>query len=1304
MANSTREMKKRLLRFSKSWFLTAAFLGAGLWVNAQGLSFKISTDNDDAEEEISTGIIDLTSSDLELTADGGEQVVGMRFQNVQIPANAVLTKAYIQFAQDENKDGNTTTLSIKAEKAGNSTVFTSAPFNLSSRTTTDAVVDWTITETWAVENEQTEEQRTPSLISLIEELRTETNWISGNALTFLITGDGNGRRTVESFNGANGGDLTPTLVLEYVYRYEVYITNGDDDVEQVVGVAGLDLSSSDLEIMTEDAPQVIGLRFRDVMLPTAAIIDSAYIQFTVDVKETGDVTALLVGEISTNSKEFTSGEDLMDDANRQFNLGNFVLWNVQEMGEPGDAGVSERTPDVKNIIQDIVSLRGWVSGNALMIGMIDPHWVDGTNFPDPTNGQREVESFNGAVEDHAEPTRAAKLVVYYRDPISAPTGSFPVSTGTTWKYDYSATALATEWTELNYEDATWKFGTAPIGIGEGQATELKALEGVSPVTAYFRQNFIVNPGVTAEQDSIIYRIKADDGAIVYLNGVEQFRINMPAGAVDQTTLATSEVADGDEGFVMVTVKNKDLIDGENIIAVEVHKASLLDEDIDFDLEIRGKLPPLANGTFPINKYAAWSYLDNGTDKGTDWINASYEVTNWSYGNGPLGYGDPSTTELGFGTDPDNKFITYYFRKTIDIADVTKLPEEVDFGVNADDGAVVYLNGTEIFRINMPEGAVDYLTVAAGNVSGSDESRYFIENFKSADLPFVNGENVIAVEVHQDRSTSSDLSFDLELRKAVKPATPPAVGFACDDVLDPHFSCFTSLQPDGQDQLINFPATHNFQVIVEEGDVYTKQKDNVPTSVGGNNDFTGYAPLNGSSRNGVVSINHETSPGGVTMVDLHFDETTGLWSVDETQGVDFSVVQGTVRLCSGGVTPWGTIITSEESLSSNDADNDGHMDIGWQIELDPVTKTVMDYGNGPQKLWEAGRISHENIVVAKDSLTAYEGEDSGSGNFFKFVADNKTDFSTGTLYVLSLGSNLVDGEPVVTTGTWIEVPNKTVSDQNNTKSIAYALGGTVFSGVEDAEINPVTGQVYFTAKGNNRTYRFTDNGSTVSDFETFVGGKNYLINDGTEVVEEPWASGNDNLTFDDRGNLYVLQDGSDNYIWFVGKDHTQEQPQVSIFARFPSGSEPTGMTFTPDNRYAFVSVQHPSGANGANTQLDAANYEATMAQSTTVVVSRKEFLGEEAIVTSVIDEQSGATVFSAYPNPSNGDVTIDFNVQNSAIVHAQLFDIQGKPVSEITNQNYFSGNHKVEVKGLEPGVYILNVRIGEQSYAKTVVVK
>lgn len=373
-------MKKQLLRFSKSWLLTAALFSVGLWTNAQQLSFKISTDNDDAEEEVSNGAMYFDSSDLELTDDGGEQVVGLRFQNVQIPSNAILTNAYIQFAQDENKDGNATTLTIKAEKVENSPVFENVDFNLSARTTTDAAVDWAITEEWSVTNAQTEEQRTPDLMPLITEVMEGTSWASGNAITFLITGDGQGRRTVESFNGANGGDLTPTLVLEYTNRYEVSIFSGDDDVEQVIGVAGLDITSSDLEIITESNPQLIGLRFRNVMLPTAAVIDSAYIQFTVDTKETGTVTSIIAGEISANSKPFTAGEDLMDEDNRQFNLSNFAVWSVQEMGEPGASGVSERTPDIKSIIQFIVNQRAWVSGNALTLGMIDPHWLDAANF------------------------------------------------------------------------------------------------------------------------------------------------------------------------------------------------------------------------------------------------------------------------------------------------------------------------------------------------------------------------------------------------------------------------------------------------------------------------------------------------------------------------------------------------------------------------------------------------------------------------------------------------------------------------------------------------------------------------------------------------------------------------------------------------------------------------------------------------------------------------------------------------------------------------------------------------------------
>ena len=114
-----------------------------------------------------------------------------------------------------------------------------------------------------------------------------------------------------------------------------------------------------------------------------------------------------------------------------------------------------------------------------------------------------------------------------------------------------------------------------------------------------------------------------------------------------------------------------------------------------------------------------------------------------------------------------------------------------------------------------------------------------------------------------------------------------------------------------------------------------------------------------------------------------------------------------------------------------------------------------------------------------------------------------------------------------------------------------------------------------------------------------------------MVSEPWASGNDNLCFDDLGNLYVLQDGSRDHVWMVGPSHTQASPQVDIFAKLPSGSEPCGMTFTPDYKFMFLSVQHPSGSNSSTVQIDASGYGADIGKSTTVVIARKEYLGNYA---------------------------------------------------------------------------------------------
>ena len=91
------------------------------------------------------------------------------------------------------------------------------------------------------------------------------------------------------------------------------------------------------------------------------------------------------------------------------------------------------------------------------------------------------------------------------------------------------------------------------------------------------------------------------------------------------------------------------------------------------------------------------------------------------------------------------------------------------GLMRDDGAMVHLNGAEIFRSNMPTGAVTYTTPATAAIGGSDESQFVLTNLPPSWLR--PGTNVLAVEIHQINGTSSDVSFDLYLLGQSDPATP-----------------------------------------------------------------------------------------------------------------------------------------------------------------------------------------------------------------------------------------------------------------------------------------------------------------------------------------------------------------------------------------------------------------------------------------------------------------------------------------------------------------------------------------------------
>ena len=872
-----------------------------------------------------------------------------------------------------------------------------------------------------------------------------------------------------------------------------------------------------------------------------------------------------------------------------------------------------------------------------------------------------------------------------------PTGSFPIASGGLWKYNDTGVDLGTAWIENSYDDSSWAFGNAILGYGDGvESTTLDfgSDSGNKYPTYYFRHIFNVDDASAI--GNLLFNVTYDDGVVVYVNGVEAFRLNMPTGAIPYNSYAAGEISGSAESaWTLVETANL-LQDGENVIAVELHQNNGTSSDVRFDMEVNYQLPALEVTNYPVSKDEQWYYSDAGTDFGTDWLATDYNVIPWNRGMAPFGYGDTVNTEFSYGPDANNKYITTYFTKDINVA-LADLTDMVEFGLRRDDGAVVYVNGVEVFRSNMPSGAIDFQTNAINAVGNIDENIYFI-----AEVPktaFVDGVNRISVELHQANATSSDTRFDLYVKNT------EALGIDC---ATDAIGCFTSINPTSQTSNLIIPEEHDFQVIMKEGDAYQTGGGTMP----GNNDFTAYVAIAGSSESGYLSVNQENTPGGVSMLNIHLDTTTQLWVVDDSKAVDLydADLVTTTRNCSGGITPWGTVVTAEETMNGGDANGDGYQDVGWLVEIDPATASVVDYdGDGHKdKLWAMGRMNHENVVISADGTTAYYGEDGGTHCVYKYVMDTPGDLSAGTVYVLKLDLPLSGNDPSSSTGTWVEVPNDTQADRNNLNTVAANVGGTSFNGIEDVEINQFNGMIYFTAKGLSRVYRFTDNNDgTFKEFETFIGGMSYSVTTANGVQTEAWADGNDNLTFDNQGNLWVLQDGGKNYIWVVRPDHKQGTPNVELFASMPIGAEPTGLTFTPDYKYGFFSVQHPSGSNAP--QEDATENNIIFNASTTIVFSLANDLG--ALSTDNIVGEDKA--IRLYPNPTDGKVTVQFTgAYDPSTASVKVFDVLGRTIADYQELSVINSEVALDLSALRSGnqVVVLQVTVDGVSQQFKVIMK
>jgi|GEM_PF-969108 len=323
-----------------------------------------------------------------------------------------------------------------------------------------------------------------------------------------------------------------------------------------------------------------------------------------------------------------------------------------------------------------------------------------------------------------------------------------IAKGSVWKYLDNGTDQGAAWSAPAFDDSSWSSGAAELGYGDGDETTVVSY-GFDPgnkfVTTYFRKTFTVNS--VSSILSASYWLKYDDSAILYINGIEIARHNLPTGTILFDTYAnnSSEIADSYNFDASI------LVEGINTIAIEIHQASPTSSDISMDLEL-GITEAI------VNRGDVWKYLDDGSDQGTVWRDVGFNDSTWASGNAELGYGDgDETTLLDFGGDPNDKHITYYFRKEV-IVDAKIGYFGGIMNVLFDDGAIVYVNGTEIFRSStMPSGTVLYNTSSNGQTVENVFVNHIIQPGE-----FQIGTNVIAVEIHQSGSTSSDISFDMDI--------------------------------------------------------------------------------------------------------------------------------------------------------------------------------------------------------------------------------------------------------------------------------------------------------------------------------------------------------------------------------------------------------------------------------------------------------------------------------------------------------------------------------------------------------------
>lgn len=341
-----------------------------------------------------------------------------------------------------------------------------------------------------------------------------------------------------------------------------------------------------------------------------------------------------------------------------------------------------------------------------------------------------------------------------------------LAAGATWSYRFSATAPAVGWQQPDADVSSWQTGAAPLGWGQASLGTTLTIDGTRPVASYYHRTFDVQDATGVQ--ALTLTTRADDGIVVYVNGTEVGRANMPAGPVGFTTYASSAVtaANAVANPVAFTVPGSLLKSGTNVVTAEVHSNYRSTPSHSF--ELTGVLtlgaqpepePEPEPEPVPVDVVAAgsqWSYYFATDAPAAAWASDGFDSSGWTSGAAPIGWGQASlgTTLEASATRP----ITSYYRKLFTLDDVSGLGSFV-ITTRADDGIRVLVNGTEVGRTNLPAGTVGHTTYATSAVGAANALANPVVYQVPLSLLRV-GQNSVSVDVHSNYRSTPSHSFEL----------------------------------------------------------------------------------------------------------------------------------------------------------------------------------------------------------------------------------------------------------------------------------------------------------------------------------------------------------------------------------------------------------------------------------------------------------------------------------------------------------------------------------------------------------------